>query len=80
MRAKEIRPESLTRAELEELGFRAWDETGLMLCPKGVFGRLAKGTIMTTINGGTKVVGADGFDLDERHGLLAFGVYPAACR
>lgn len=65
------------RAVLEELGCRAWDESGLMLLPAKLLSKLAPGTELTSIVGRKVVVGRDEIDADTRGGLLAFGVFPS---
>lgn len=63
-----------TEDELYKFGFNKWDDNGLMLAPKWVFNIMKKGTILTSINGDTKIFGKDEIDMDSRYGSTAYGL------
>lgn len=64
----------LPKEELEDLGFRLWDEEGeLYLIPIWMIDLLPKGMELSDING-DKVLLDDNLDLDHRFGYLAYGL------
>lgn len=53
-----------------------WDEKGLYLFTPEEFEQLPDGTELTSINNARKVVkGSDYINMDQRFGVIAFGVY-----
>lgn len=72
---------SMSREELEKLGFRRFNkDSGLMLIPlvlfREVLDSLPQGTLLTSIMGDSHPVGYYKFDDDDRLGLTAWGWVP----
>lgn len=66
--------------ELKLLGFRLWDDNGLMLAPSWVFSVMKSGTELTSISGDIKIFGLDYIDMDTRFGSTAWGLTKAQLR
>jgi hypothetical protein len=73
----------LTAAEMDELGFGTWGDTGsplqLRLIPIWLFPFLPEDIAVESI-GGDIVTKKKNMDTDHRFGHLAFGLYPADAR
>lgn len=74
----------LSKDQLFQLGFSAWDDSGLMLIPLWLYCHLPSGLELTSI-GGDKVKVSDGYskresdsyiDNDVRYGCIAYGFIP----
>lgn len=63
----------LSNQELSYLGFGRWNDK-LWLIPIYLWRCVPDGTVLTSINGETKVKGKDIIDLDVRYGRLAYGI------
>jgi len=75
----ELDPNTLTDAQLAELGFQMWSKEQdkvLRLIPLWLFSFIKDGTVLTSISGDVKVKGIDDdkIDLDIRAGCIAFGI------
>lgn len=69
----------LTQGEALELGFRPWDDSGLMLIPHYLWEFLRPGTEVTDIFGEKELITEnyrEEMDNDCRFGCLAFGIFP----
>jgi len=71
----EINIAELTAAQMDELGFGRWDDSGLRLIPLWMFQFLPAEIKTTNIEGATTLKKAD-MDNDHRFGCLAYGVFP----
>ena len=75
---KPINPNSLSMAELKDLGFKPWTESGLMLIPLWLFPFLTETFVGGCIIGsGVTVYNTSKIDKDSRCGCIAYGVYPS---
>lgn len=69
--AEDLRTMSID--QLNTLGFRNWDDSGLRLIPLWVWNYIADGEELTSISKEKKLKIADESDLDTRGGCVAYG-------
>ena len=67
-------PNHLKLSELKQLGFKAWDGSGLYLIPLWLRPFLKTGSIVKSIDGKISGYSPEGHDNDQRFGVLAYGV------
>lgn len=68
---------SMKQDQLQELGMRVWDETGLMLFPGEWYDFIPAGYDIVDISGNREKFEPGTTDNDIRFGCLAFGILPA---
>ena len=71
-----INPYDLSQAEMDNLGFGKWDESGLMLFPLWLRKYIAEGTGVRDINGKIYAYQLAKEDNDHRYGAIACGIMP----
>jgi hypothetical protein len=77
---RNIQPAKLTASQMEDLGFRKLSQDAEdRLIPLWLYPFLAEDIATTDIAGGTHICKSD-MDTDNRFGLLAYAVRPAAIR
>jgi hypothetical protein len=67
---------ALPTKALLRIGFRTWDDSGLLLIPLWLWSLVPDGMELTCINGKKAVKGKDDINLDHRSGCLAYGFVP----
>lgn len=67
----------MTKEQLKDLGFAAWDETGLMLIPGEWYDFIPKGWEVIDISGNREKFEPGVTDNDIRFGCLAVGIIPS---
>lgn len=68
--------ENLTKEQMFELGFKPWDESGLMLIPGNLFSTIPEGLQVIDIFGEHETFSKETHDDDTRVGCLAYGLIP----
>lgn len=68
-------PNELTADALKQLGFRLWDDSGLLLIPLWLRPFLKVGSRIVSINGDAQSYSPLEDDSENRLGMLAYGVF-----